>query len=77
MKLPIIPHDKLSHYFIGSVLGCIGCLFSLGLGIVLCTTFAICKEVYDKVSKTGKREFLDFVWTMAGGFGPCLISYLG
>jgi len=74
--LPIIPHDKLSHFFIGSVLATIGCLFSLGLGIALCFLFAVGKEIYDKVSKTGNPEFLDFVWTVAGGFGVCLISFL-
>ena len=76
MNIPIIGHDKLSHFLIGCVLATIGCLFSLALGVALCVAFAVGKEIHDKLSEDGTPEFMDFVWTMAGGFWPCLIKYL-
>lgn len=65
--LPIIPQDKANHALYGAVIAAVGCLFSPLVGAVLCTTFAVGKEVYDRASGEGNPELWDALATMCGG----------
>jgi hypothetical protein len=64
------PHDKAMHLIIGASLACLGALVTPMLGVILCATGAMGKEIYDKVSGKGNPEWLDCFATLAGG---CLV----
>lgn len=72
MQLPYIPGDRANHFGYGAVLASLGALHSVAIGAVLCASFAIGKEVYDRVSKRGTPDLMDALWTIAGGL-PVLI----
>ena len=66
-KLANIPHDKLLHFYYGSLVALIstlavGALWSRPIEL----TVAVGKEVYDHVYR-GTIEFYDIVWTAYGG----------
>jgi hypothetical protein len=59
-----IPHDKLLHFFYGSILSFIF-LFILGInGLWLTVLIAAAKElVYDWYLNKGNPEIMDFIYT--------------
>lgn len=59
--------DKQLHAAAGFVIGFLFSLVSPLLGVVMAIIAGIGKEIYDKVSKKGTPEFLDFVFTVLGG----------
>lgn len=67
MKLPVIPADKANHAVYGAALAALGAFHSVAVGAVLCSAFAVGKEIYDQARKTGNPEVLDAVATLAGG----------
>lgn len=62
-----IPHDKALHFIAGVLLFAVGHFISIPVGLFLAFAYAAGKEIYDKVSGKGNPEFMDFVWTCAGG----------
>lgn len=74
MKLPLIPQDKANHFVYGAILYL---LFSIVLSpvnsLVFTSLIAIGKEMFDRISKRGNAEALDFLWTLMGAF----VVYMG
>ncbi len=64
-----IAKDKKLHLIIGFFI-------ALLLNIYIVVLIGAGKEVYDKVSKKGTPELLDFIYTVAGGILAYLILYL-
>jgi hypothetical protein len=64
--------DKIKHYIVGFLISIFGLFFwpFYFLGVIV----GLLKEIYDKKTKKGTPEFLDFVWTAAGSI-ICLISF--
>lgn len=64
----MIAYDKKLHISVGAVISFFSCfIFPILIALGICTLAGIGKEVYDKVSKKGTVEFLDFVATELGG----------
>lgn len=72
-----IPHDKLLHYVVGTVVYSLCSLFIGMYAIVIVLVIAIGKEVYDYVSKKGTPEYMDAVATVLGGVIGLLGAYYG
>ena len=73
MTLPQLPRDKANHFVYGFMIFILSSLVFtnlISLGIVMAV--AALKEIYDKVSKRGNPEILDFVATVL----PALILTL-
>lgn len=74
MKLPLIPQDKANHFIYGT---CLYLLFSFFVSplnsLIITSLIAIGKEVFDRISRKGNPEVLDFLWTLLGAF----IVYIG
>lgn len=68
MNLP--KYDKLKHFFIGYIISLALPLIGI-YALYICIAVAVCKEIYDKVSKKGTPEILDIVYTVA----PCALNY--
>ena len=75
--LPQLPQDKANHFIYGLVI-----FFVVGFGtdavtgMAAAVLFGAAKEVYDRVSKKGCPETLDFLATAAGGIAGYLCTYL-
>ena len=67
MSLPTLPSDKANHLAYGAAIACIGGLHSVLAGAAMCLAFAVGKEIYDFVSKSGTPDPLDAAATLAGG----------
>ena len=66
-KLANIPHDKLLHFYYGSLVALVSTLAVGALwSIPIVLTVALGKEVYDHFYD-GTVEFYDIVWTVYGG----------
>ena len=73
MKKILIPQDKANHFVYGFLIFAFFSLFFTELTCLIIVSFvAAAKEVYDKVSKKGTPEILDFVFTII----PALILTL-
>ncbi len=55
-----ITSDKKLHFLVGLAI-------ALVLNIWVCILAGAGKEIYDKISKKGTPEFMDFVCTVLGG----------
>ena len=67
-------HDKLLHYFYGSLLALL-CLPFIGIYSAFVVAFvALAKELWDSRGN-GTVEFMDVVWTMLGG-GVVIIGFM-
>ena len=62
-----IQPDKFLHLLVGFIIAFFIGLINPIIGLVVAILAGIGKEVYDKVSKKGTPEFLDFVFTAIGG----------
>lgn len=68
MFLPILEKDKANHTIYGMVIfAIVYFLFSWQIAIGTVCFFALAKETYDNVSGKGTPDFMDFVYTIAGG----------
>ena len=66
-KLANIPHDKLLHFYYGSLVALVSTLVVGALwSIPIVLTVAVGKEVYHHFYG-GTVEFYDIVWTVHGG----------
>lgn len=66
-KLANIPHDKLLHFYYGSLVALVSTIVVGALwSIPIVLTVALGKEVYDKYNK-GTVDIWDAVWTVYGG----------
>jgi hypothetical protein len=65
MKKILIPQDKANHFVYGFLIFAFFTLFFTELTCLLIVVFiAAGKEIYDKLSKKGTPEILDFVFTV-------------
>lgn len=74
MKKLLIPVDKANHFIAGTVTYCLASL--LLTPIVALAPVAIigaAKEAYDKYTKKGTPDVVDFIYTIAGAL-PVLIT---
>ena len=62
-----IPHDKALHFIAGVLLFAVGHFISIPVGLFLAFAYAAGKEIYDLASGKGTPEWMDFVYTAAGG----------
>lgn len=77
MNLPQLPQDKANHFIYGQLIFLVvAVVFGSFLGILATAVAAVGKEVYDKVSKTGTKDWNDALATLAGGGVGLLISML-
>ena len=73
----MIPHDKALHVIAGTVLFAVGTLIYGPLaGIAASVVGGILKEVRDVISRKGDPEYLDIVYTVAGGLlgAACVLA---
>lgn len=75
--MPQLPQDKANHFIYGLVgfLG-VGLIFGMVAGILFSAIIGAAKEVYDRVTKKGTPDVLDFVATAAGGAVGYLCTYV-
>lgn len=74
MKKLLIPADKANHFIAGTVIYCLVSLFltpvvALAPVVIIGAT----KEAYDKYSKKGTPDVIDFLYTIAGAL-PVLLT---
>lgn len=73
MKLILIPEDKANHFVYGFVIYLLANIFLIDFySLLVVLTIAIGKEVYDELSKKGRMEFLDIMYTIV----PALLIIL-
>ena len=76
MKLPQLPKDKANHFVYGFAIFIISEFFFSNLTSLFIVIFvAGTTEIYDKVSKKGNPEFLDFLVTIIPALILTLIKY--
>lgn len=75
--LPQLPQDKANHvlYGLAGFLG-VGLVFGAVAGVIFAALIGAAKEVYDRVTKKGTPDVLDFVATAAGGVVGYLCTYV-
>jgi hypothetical protein len=77
MSLPQLPQDKANHFAYGFIIFAGSSIFlNDWLSLVVVTAFGLSKEIYDKVSKKGNPEVLDFVATITPGIILTLINII-
>ena len=65
-----IPHDKLLHFFYGTIITFISVLIFGLKGLWITVVIAAVKElIYDKLMKKGNCEVMDFIFTCL----PCIM----
>lgn len=73
----MIPHDKALHVIAGVVLFAAGSfVYGPLAGIAASVVGGILKEVRDVISRKGDPEYLDIVYTVAGGLlgAACVLA---
>jgi len=61
-----IAHDKILHFFYGFFIYAISLIFlDRYYDLIPVFIIAIGKEIYDKITKKGTPEVMDFVYTIA------------
>jgi hypothetical protein len=74
MKKLLIPVDKANHFIAGTVIYCLASLFLTPVAALApVIIIGAAKEVYDKYSKKGTPDVIDFLYTMAGAL-PVLLT---
>lgn len=71
-----IQPDKFLHLLVGFIIAFLIGLINPFIGLGTAILAGIGKEIYDKVSKKGTPEFLDFVFTAIGGVLGSAIAYI-
>lgn len=75
--MPQLPQDKANHFIYGlAIFLVVGFAIDAVAGVGAAALFGAAKEVYDRVSKKGCPETLDFLATAAGGVAGYLCAYL-
>ena len=75
-----LPHDKLAHYFVGTLIGLFGVILLpafIFMAVVMALIIGVGKEIYDNLSGTGTPDSMDVVWTAAGGLVVNVAFILG
>lgn len=76
MKKLLIPVDKANHFIAGALIYCIASLFLTPIvALAPVTIIGAAKEVYDKYSKKGTPDIIDFLYTVAGAL-PVLLTHI-
>ena len=74
MKKLLIPVDKANHFIAGTLIYCIASLFLTPIvALAPVVIIGASKEVYDKYSKKGTPDVIDFLYTVAGAL-PVLLT---
>jgi hypothetical protein len=75
--MPQLPQDKANHFIYGlAIFLVVGFAIDAVAGVGAAALFGAAKEVYDRVSKKGCPEAMDFLATAAGGVAGYLCTYL-
>jgi hypothetical protein len=75
--LPQLPQDKANHFIYGlAIFLVVGFAIDAVAGVGAAALFGAVKEVYDRVSKKGCPEAMDFLATAAGGVAGYICTYL-
>jgi hypothetical protein len=75
--MPQLPQDKANHFIYGlAIFLVVGFAIDAVAGAGAAALFGAAKEVYDRVSKKGCPEAMDFLATAAGGVAGYLCTYL-
>jgi hypothetical protein len=75
--MPQLPQDKANHFIYGlAIFLVMGFAIDAVAGVGAAALFGAAKEVYDRVSKKGCPEAMDFLATAAGGVAGYLCTYL-
>lgn len=75
--MPQLPQDKANHFIYGLVIFfVVGFATDAVTGMAAAALLGAAKEVYDRVSKKGCPEAMDFFATAAGGVAGYLCTYL-
>jgi hypothetical protein len=73
-KLIIPEIDKANHFIAGTIIYCLASLFlSPVAALIPVIIIGAAKEVYDKYSKKGTPDIIDFLYTVAGAL-PVLLT---
>lgn len=76
-SLQCIPEDKRLHFYIGfAVSAVVSTVFGYIIGVIASVVAGVGKEAYDKVTKRGTPELLDFAFTVTGALVFVLFSVL-
>jgi hypothetical protein len=76
MKKLLIPVDKANHFIAGTLIYCLASLFlTPSAALIPVVIIGIGKEVYDKQSKTGTPDLVDFIFTVLGAL-PVLLTFV-
>jgi hypothetical protein len=67
MKLPIIRHDYMLHFFYGVMVSLALFPFIGVWSALVATVVGVVKEAYDNVTETGHTDVYDALWTSFGG----------
>jgi hypothetical protein len=74
--MPQLPQDKANHFIYGlAIFLVVGFAIDAVAGVGAAALFGAAKEVYDRVSKKGCPDAMDFVATAAGGVAGYLCTY--
>ena len=74
MKKLLIPVDKANHFIAGTLIYCIASLVLTPIvSLAPVVIIGASKEVYDKYSKKGTPDIIDFLYTVAGAI-PVLLT---
>ena len=72
----IIPVDKANHFIAGTIIYCIASIFLTPIvALAPVVIIGAAKEVYDKYSKKGTPDIIDFLYTVAGAL-PVLMTQI-
>lgn len=70
----LIPVDKANHFIAGTLTYCLASLFLTPMvALIPVVIIGVAKEVYDKCSKKGTPDVVDFIYTIAGAL-PVLLT---
>jgi hypothetical protein len=74
MKKLLIPVDKANHFIAGTLIYCVASLFLTPIvALAPVVVIGAAKEVYDKSSKKGTPDLVDFIFTVLGAL-PVLLT---
>lgn len=73
----LLEKDKVKHLLIGLIIYLSLARFThIFIALIITFIIGVGKEVYDKISKKGKPEFMDFIYTVAIPSILCIIETL-
>lgn len=76
MEKLLIPVDKANHFIAGTIIYCLASLFlSPAAALIPVIIIGAAKEMYDKQSKSGTPDLVDFIFTVLGAL-PVLLTLI-